>query len=396
MFLHVDLDAFFASVEQLDFPEYRGKPVIVGGDPESRRSVVSTCSYEARKFGVHSAMATAQAKVLCPNGIFVHGRMKRYHEKSKEVMEIFGNYSPDVQQMSIDEAFIDLGGTEKLFGPPEQTAMRLKAEVKEKTGLTVSCGLASNKYVAKIASGINKPDGFCFVAPGEEEAFMLGLPLSKLWGAGEKTVEKLKKSGFSSIKDIHSASLELLQSIFGKAGGSFLYMAVRGQAAETFGSDAKNHSISGERTFPYDLTDSYIIETALLQLCTEVQMRMLTENWFSHTIHLKIRYGDFTTVGIQRSYDQNFETENELYERVKSLFYEKWEKGRGIRLLGVGAGNCTHTPSQQFELFERDNQKTKDLEKAVLQINRKNKASGVKLQKARLMEAKNIVPPKER
>ena len=243
---------------------------------------------------------------------------------------------------------------------------------------------------------INKPDGFCFVAPGEEEAFMLGLPLSKLWGAGEKTVEKLKKSGFSSIKDIHSASLELLQSIFGKAGGSFLYMAVRGQAAETFGSDAKNHSISGERTFPYDLTDSYIIETALLQLCTEVQMRMLTENWYSHTIHLKIRYGDFTTVGIQRSYDQNFETENELYERVKSLFYEKWEKGRGIRLLGVGAGNCTHTPSQQFELFERDNQKTKDLEKAVLQINRKNKASGVKLQKARLMEAKNIVPPKER
>lgn len=395
MFLHVDLDAFFASVEQLDFPEYCGKPVIVGGDPNSQRSVVSTCSYEARKFGVHSAMATAQAKLLCPNGIFLPVRMKRYHEKSKEVMEIFGNFSPDVQQMSIDEAFIDLTGTEKLFGPPEKTAMRLKAEVKQKTGLTVSCGLASNKYLAKIASGINKPDGFCFVTPGNEENFMLNLPLSKLWGAGEKTLEKLKNAGFSSIKDIHSASLELLQSIFGKASGNFLYLAVRGKSAESFSSDVKNHSISNERTFPCDLCDDYIIETALLQLCTEVQMRMLSENWYSHTIYLKIRYGDFSTVGIQRSYEQNFETENELFEKVKGLFYEKWEKGRGIRLLGVGAGNCTHTPNLQFELFERDNKKTKDLEKVILQINQKNKSSGIKIQKARLISS-NILPPREK
>jgi len=154
VFLHVDLDAFFASVEQLDHPEYRGKPVIVGGLPGDRRSVVSTASYEARKFGVHSAMPTFQAVKLCPQGIFLRGRMKRYHEKSEEVMAIFKNYSPDIQQISVDEAFIDLTGTERLFGDPLETAKKLKAEVFEKTGLTVSVGLASTKYCAKIASGL--------------------------------------------------------------------------------------------------------------------------------------------------------------------------------------------------------------------------------------------------
>ena len=188
IFLHVDLDAFFASVEQLDHPEYRGKPVIVGGLPQDRRSVVSTASYEARQYGVHSAMPTSQALRLCPNGIFVRCRMERYHEKSEEVMNIFREYSPDIQQISVDEAFIDLTGTEILFGPPEETARRLKAEVFEKTGLTVSVGLASTKYCAKIASGLKKPDGLTIVEAGRENEFMLSLPIEKVWGAGSKTL----------------------------------------------------------------------------------------------------------------------------------------------------------------------------------------------------------------
>ena len=167
IFLHVDLDAFYASVEQLDNPELKGKPVIVGGS--DRRSVVSTASYEARARGVHSAMPIFMAKRICPDGFFVPVRMKRYEEKSKEVMAIFGNYSPDVQQISIDEAFIDLTGTERLFGDPKETAKRLKKEVLEKTGLTVSIGMASTKYVAKIASGMKKPDGFFIVEEGKEE-----------------------------------------------------------------------------------------------------------------------------------------------------------------------------------------------------------------------------------
>ena len=233
-FLHVDLDAFFASVEQLDNPQYKGKPVIVGGLPGDRRSVVSTCSYEARRYGVHSAMPTVKAKQLCPNGIFLRGRMKRYHEKSYQVMSIFRDFSPDVQQMSVDEAFIDISGTEKLFGPPEQTAMDIKKRVRQETGLTVSVGLAANRYVAKIASGISKPDGFFHVKDGDEEAFMLSLPLDKLWGAGSKTRQRLNSCGFFTMKDIHNAPLSTLSTLFGTHTGNFLYNAVRGIDSDLF------------------------------------------------------------------------------------------------------------------------------------------------------------------
>ena len=199
-YLHADLDAFFASVEQLDHPEYRGKPVIVGGLPEDRRSVVSTASYEARKYGVHSAMPTAKAYQLCPDGIYVRGRMERYSELSYRIMSIFKDFSPDVQQLSIDEAFIDLTGTEGLFGPPEQTAMKIKQRVKDETGLTVSIGLAPTKYLAKIASDMKKPDGFYEIKAGEEKDFMLSLPLKKVWGIGDKTYENLHKSGLFTTR----------------------------------------------------------------------------------------------------------------------------------------------------------------------------------------------------
>ena len=215
-YLHVDLDAFFASVEQLDNPELRGKPVIVGGLPDDRRSVVSTASYEARAFGVHSAMPTFQAYRLCPQGIFVHGRMHRYAELSHQIMNIFRDYSPDVDQMSIDEAFIDLTGTEKLFGLPEETAKKIKARVKEETGLTVSIGLATTKYLAKIASGLSKPDGFYHIKHGEEQNFMLNLPLSKVWGLGLKSQELIRSKGLTSTRDIFEKDYDTLEFLFGK------------------------------------------------------------------------------------------------------------------------------------------------------------------------------------
>ena len=214
-YLHVDLDAFFASVEQLDNPELRGKPVIVGGKPDDRRSVVSTASYEARAFGVHSAMPTFQAYKLCPQGIFVHGRMQRYAELSHQIMNIFRDYSPDVDQMSIDEAFIDLTGTEKLFGPPQETAHAIKARVKKETGLTVSVGLATTKYLAKISSGLSKPDGFFQIKAGEEEKFMLNLPLNKVWGLGPKSLELIRSKGFNSTRDIYERDYDTLEFLFG-------------------------------------------------------------------------------------------------------------------------------------------------------------------------------------
>ena len=339
VFLHVDLDAFFASVEQLDHPEYRGKPVIVGGLPGDRRSVVSTASYEARKFGVHSAMPTFQAVKLCPQGIFVRGRMKRYHEKSEEVMAIFKNYSPDIQQISVDEAFIDLTGTEKLFGDPVETAKKLKAEVLEKTGLTVSVGLASTKYCAKIASGLKKPDGLTVVPFGGETEFMLSLPITKVWGAGNKTLAKLENYGIRTTRDIYNRSEKLLQSLFGNAAGTFLYNSVRGNAGADFRAEPKSRSISAENTYEYDLTNPEIIETALLSLCHTVMFRSLREKVRSCSVALKIRYEDFSTVNVQSTSERYVSSVDDLFERAKALLEKKRNSNLGIRLLGVGMYN---------------------------------------------------------
>lgn len=382
-FLHVDLDAFFASVEQLDFPELAGKPVIIGGLPTDRRSVVSTCSYEARKFGVHSAMPSVQAAKLCPQGIFRHGRMSRYHEKSKEVMSVFSEFSPDIQQISIDEAFIDLTGTERLFGPPQETALKLKQQVKERTGLTVSAGLASNKYLAKIASGINKPDGFCHIKPGEEEQFMLSLPLKKLWGVGEKTLQKLQSSGFKTTKDIYAVSIETLSQIFGNACGTFLYNAVRGIDVEKFDTISKSKSISSEKTFSYDLSELFVIETELLQLSQDVIFRVISEELAGRTICLKIRYEDFTTVSTRKTFGSYIFTSKALFEEIKKLFIDKWDSKKGIRLLGVSMQNLEKNTELQGELFDFGNKKQQLVEKTVIEINKKNPDSPV--QNARLL-----------
>ncbi|MBQ3965228.1 MAG: DNA polymerase IV [Treponema sp.] len=383
VFLHIDLDAFFASVEQLDHPEWRGKPVIVGGKPGDRRSVVSTASYEARKFGVHSAMPIVQAVKLCPQGIYVHGNMERYHQKSQEVMAIFHNYSPDVQQMSVDEAFIDLTGTERLFGSPEESARRIKSEVKEKTGLTVSVGIASSKYLAKIASGLKKPDGLFTVPFGGEEEFMLNLPLDKVWGIGKKSLARLQNAGLRTTREIHRHSLTFLTGIMGPAGGSFLYNTVRGLENDTF-QPAKTHSISSESTYPYDLVDRDVIDTALLELCYTVMFRLLREKARSHSLCIKIRYEDFTTVSIQEGSDRDFSSVDDLFERAKTLFYKKYESGRGIRLLGVAAQNLEDSSApRQADLFDFGEEKKRKVEEAILKQLEKNPA--IKITKARMM-----------
>ena len=384
-YLHADLDAFFASVEQLDHPEYRGKPVIVGGKPEDKRSVVSTASYEARVFGVHSAMPTAKAYQLCPQGIFVHGRMKRYSELSYQIMQIFSDFSPDVQQMSIDEAFIDITGTEKLFGPPEETARRIKERVFKETGLTVSIGLAPTKYLAKLASDMQKPDGFYMIKEGSEEEFMLNLPLKKVWGIGDKTYEALKISGLKTTRDIHEKTLEALTFMYGQNTGVFLYNVVRGIETITFERKSKSHSISNETTFPFDLTNIYTAETAMLELCHSVIFRLLKENGFSRTVQVKIRYEDFSTVSIQQTYPQSILTLDSLYEAAKELFEKKYERGRGIRLLGIALENIEKTErSYQPGLFDDGNEKKQNVEKAILKLEKKHPE--IKIHKARMLE----------
>jgi len=384
VFIHVDLDAFFASVEQRDHPEYRGKPLVVGGLPSDRRSVVSTASYEARKYGIHSAMPVFQAVRLCPSAIFVRGNHQKYEEVSNQIMEIFSNYSPTVIQMSIDEAFIDITGTEKLFGTPEEIAKKIKREVFEKTQLTVSIGISQSKYVAKIASGYRKPNGLTIIPPGKEEDFMLALPLEKLWGVGKKTQQHLKDAGFKTTKDIHSKSEKLLISIFGNTG-SYLYNAVRGNMGLEFGTEAKYHSISSETTFEFDLTDTYSMENAIMALCYNVNYRMHKENVRTKTVAVKIRYEDFSTVSIQETSEYPVSNADDLYERCKRLFYKKYEKGRGIRLLGISADKVESKsiPIQQ-NLFEDINTKKARLEEAIYAMEDKNPK--LKIRKARLID----------
>lgn len=384
-FFHVDLDAFFASVEQLVHPEYRGKPVIISGDPHQRRNVVSTASYEARKYGVHSAMPSMRALELCPEGIFVPPDMRLYCEYSDKVMSILSEYSPDVLQLSIDEACLDMTGTEKLFGPPEETALKIKDRIKKDTGLTISIGIASNSYLAKICSEVRKPDGLFRILPGEEEKFMLSLPLKDVWGVGEKTLTRLNSCGLKTVQDIKNHSLAFLSGIFGEASASFLYNVTRGLEPENFRTPPKSHTQSVETTFEYDITDRNAIETALLYLSSELMERLLSENKTGLTIQIKLRYEDFTTVTAQNKYETPIICIDDLYERALSIFDKKYDFGRGIRLLGVGVQNVIGTNEIiQPELFENDNKKKQTIEKAILDL--ESKHPKIKIQKARLLQ----------
>ncbi|MDR3355728.1 MAG: DNA polymerase IV [Spirochaetaceae bacterium] len=382
-FLHADLDAFYASVEQLDNAEYCGKPVIVGGLPGDRRTVVSTASYEARRYGVHSAMPVARAYELCPHGVFLRGNMSRYREKSREVMSVLSEFTSDLRQISIDEAFLEITGTGRLFGPPADLARKLKKAVRERTGLTVSAGLASNKYVAKIASGMSKPDGCFIVEAGGEEYFMRSLPVDKIWGAGWKAREKFRKYGLKTCDDIHGISEQRLSSLFGKAFGKFLYRAVRGQAAEAFDDTRRSRSISAEHTFDYDMYDEFAVETAIMKICNTLMYRLLDSRRQSRTVFVKIRYGDFSTESAQETSEHAVGTMNDMFERVCALFRRKYRRGMGIRLIGAGLMNLEADGATPAELFDFEDDRKKKLEKCIHEINKKFPAAAIK--KARLI-----------
>lgn len=386
LFFHVDLDAFFASVEQLDHPEYRGLPVIVGGDP-SRRGVVSTCSYEARRFGVRSAMPMSRAVALCPQAVFLRGNMERYGEKSREVMRVLASFSPDVRQMSIDEAFLDMTGTERLFGQAEAAARLLKDRVREETGLTVSVGAAPNRYLAKIASGLRKPDGLTVIEPGGEASFMASLPLDRLWGVGEKTRERLADAGITTMAEILSASERLLASVVGPAGGAFIYRAARGVDDGVFREESASKSISSERTFECDLADPEAVETALLELSSDVMYRLLDEGFSSRTVHVKLRYADFRTVSVQETQERRVNDSADLFARAQALFRRKWERGEPVRLVGVACQNLYEGAScDQGDLFDRGDAKRKrKVEEALLALSRK-RGPGL-VTRARLIDA---------
>lgn len=386
MIFHVDLDAFYASVEQHDNPEYRGKPVIIGARPGTR-GVVSACSYEAREFGIHSAMPISRAYRRCPRGIYLPPRMERYGQVSREIMALFEDYSPKIQQISIDEAFIDMTGTERLFGTAKGTALRLKEQVLEISGLTISVGVAPNRYLAKMASEFDKPDGLWVVEPGKETEFLDKLQLKDIWGIGKKTLERLSECNITSVSSLRSFAQGALKTMFGQAAGSYLYKAVRGDDPGIHREAPKSRSISSETTFPADTRDKNTINRALLELSHQVMFRMLNERFKTKTICLKLRSADFSTTTAQTTLRHYVGSAEEVFEEVKHLLEKRWNGSELIRLIGVGLSSLEEeNEPHQPELFEDRYDKKKKVEQAVLGI--KNRMSTGSIVKGSLLRKK--------
>jgi DNA polymerase-4 len=332
--LHADMDAFYAAIEQRDHPQWRGKPVIVGGD--GPRQVVSTASYEARKFGVHSAMPGVRAKQLCPHGIFVVPRMDVYAAVSAQVRAVFDRFTDQVEPLSLDEAFLDVTGSRALFGDGVAIAARIKAEVNAATQLTVSVGVATSKYVAKVASDLRKPDGLVVVPPDGEREFLRPLPVSRLWGVGPVTQQQLERAALRTIGDVQARSEAWLVTTFGANLGEHLFVLANGLDPREVEVDRAAKSVGHELTFAEDLHDEHVVTGVLLQLAEGVGRRLRRDGSRGTVVRLKLRYPDFTTLVRQRKVAPTAD-DLELYRVARELLFANWDRTRGVRLLGVSA-----------------------------------------------------------
>ena len=351
--LHVDMDAFFASIEQRDHPEWRGRPVIVGAGPHER-GVVTTCSYEARKFGVRSAMPSRTAYEKCPHGIFVRPRMHIYHEVSEAAFEVFDRYSPFVEGVSVDEAFLDISGTAHLFGGMIPLAESLRTEVKAACGVTCSVGLAPNRLLAKIASEQNKPDGL-FAMPFDPDGirdFLAPKPIRILWGVGGKTASVLERYGYRVCADIQNADPRFLERIIGSAAAESIRNHAFGIDKSPVAHEAEmEKSVSREHTFPNDETDRETVRSTLLELVEDVGRRFRQEERWARTAKLKLRDGMFNTLTRQASFERPARDDISFRHLMLKLFDREWPPGarRTVRLAGFGVTNFTDRPDDDAE-----------------------------------------------
>ena len=360
--LHVDMDAFFVSVELLDRPELRGKPVVVGGQSD-QRGIVSTASYEARKYGIHSAMPLRTAGRLCPHAIFLEPRHQLYSEWSDRVAAILGKYSPVVEMASVDEAYIDLAGTERLHGPPLAAADALLRDITATTGLPVSAGLARTRLVAKVASDQAKPRGLVWVPAGSEEAFLAPLDVRRMPGIGEVTEAALKSRGIEKVGQLAGVALDRLEQNFGR-WGTALHRKARGGDTYEFLFDAEPKSISHNHTFGEDTQDRAKMD-AMLSFLTQKAMKRLREAGLSvSTITLTIRYQGFDTYTRAHTLREPTHVDPAVFETVNELFDRNWNRKRKVRLLGVALSNFTHGGEQLDLLDAKRREKQESLAKA--------------------------------
>ncbi len=365
--MHVDMDAFFAAVEVLDNPEYAGKPLIVGGRKDSPRGVVSTASYEARKFGVHSAMPIAKAAALCPDGIFVSGRMARYREVSTQIQNIFPLFSPLVEPLSIDEAFLDMTGCEHFYTSLEQMGHELKQSIYKTTGLTASVGIAPNKFLAKLASDWRKPDGLFVLRPTEVQAFLKELPVGKLWGVGRKSEEMLQRLNIHSVKDILPHSETWLQERVGAALGSQIYNLARGWDERPVVAGQQAQSIGHEITFSKDHEDFAFLRHQLAQMSEKVGWRLREQGFYAKTVSIKVRFHNFRTITRSLTLSYAFNDDDTIFREALHLLTAV--KLEPVRLLGVTTSNFS--VGTQLSLFGPEEGPMGKLNETLDKINRR-------------------------
>lgn len=373
--LHADMDAFYASVELADNPELRGKAVVVGGD--SQRGVVTSATYEARAYGVRSAMPSARAHQLCPHAIFLPGRHRRYQEVSREIMAIFRSVTPVVEQLSIDEAFLDVSGAIRRLGPPVEIARALRTAVRAAVDVPVSIGIAQIKHVAKIASGRCKPDGMLLIPADATIGFLRTLPVNALWGVGGKTEAALARYGYRSVKDVADAEQSELQRIVGEALGQRLWELANGIDPREVEVGRVEKSISKENTFSYNVCDAAVLRKMILTHSDDVARQLRAGDLRGKTVTIKVRFADFSTVTRSRTLARPTASATEIYQVASDLFTALRMRSGGVRLIGVRVSSlCDSDEGVQLSLLG-DDERTLQAERATDQIRQRFGAAGI-------------------
>lgn len=358
--LHIDMDAFFASVEQRDNPALRGKPVLVGGD--GPRGVVAAASYEARAFGCHSAQPTAIAKRLCPQAVIVSGRHADYKAVSRQVFDILQRFSPLIQPISIDEAFLDVTGSTKLFGPPDDIARQIRELVRQETELTCSVGVAPNKFLAKLASDMDKPDGLTVIDPQRIQQTLDPLPVTKLWGVGPSAERSLARLGVRTIRDLRSIPLETLRARMGEHG-EHLHALARGIDDRPVRIDREAKSISHEHTFPADLGNPDEVRALIARQAQDVASRLRKHKRFARSVTIKVRFGDFETITRSTTLDRQTDETRAIHDAARALFDTWAQSFRPVRLIGVGVSQLTDAPAAPGLFDEQDSTKSRAVDR---------------------------------
>ena len=350
MILHIDMDAFYASVEERERPELKGKPVIVGGSPTGR-GVVAAANYKAREFGVHSAMPASRAARLCPQAVFLPSRIDFYAAVSEQIQKIFCDYTPLVEPLSLDEAFLDVTASETRFGGAEAIGRTIKERIKKELRLTASVGIAPNKFVAKVASDLGKPDGFVIVSPGGVQAFLDPLPVSRLWGVGKVTRGLLEEKGIRTIEQVRRQTSGRLHDLLGK-WGDHLWELAQGRDDRAVVPDREAKSISHETTFETDHRDLRLLRSYIVELAEQVARRLRRHGLRARTVEIKIRFADFKTITRSRTLSKATQTTQELVSAAVDLLKTHLpEKHRGVRLVGMGVSQLDSGEPAQGELF---------------------------------------------